>query len=96
MGLFDALTGAASNKAAKQNAAIIGQNLTVGADALTNGKNNALGSLGTLGQGTALGALNQGYSQARNDLGGQYGQTQGYLGQLGGLYNPLVQQGGKA
>ncbi len=97
MGVFDALTGAAANRAAKNNAAIIGQNLGVGADALTTGTNNALATLGTRGSGaTALSALAGGYSNARDDLNRQYGQTQGYLGQLGDLYNPLVQQGGGA
>lgn len=97
MGIFDALTGAAANRAAKNNAAIIGQNLGVGADALTTGTNNALATLGTRGSGaTALSALAGGYSNARDDLNNQYGQTQGYLGQLGQLYNPLVQQGGNA
>lgn len=96
MGLFDALTGSASKKAAQQNAALINQGLTAGADALTTGANNAITTLGTRDAGTALSALGQGYGQARTDLGGQYGQTQGYLGQLGNLYNPLVQQGGRA
>lgn len=97
MGVFDALTGAAANRAAKNNAAVIGQNLGVGADALTTGTNNALATLGTRGSGaTALSALAGGYSNARDDLNNQYGQTQGYLGQLGQLYNPLVQQGGGA
>ncbi|AWI90280.1 hypothetical protein C0214_19675 [Methylobacterium sp. DM1] len=97
MGIFDALTGAAANRAAKSNAAVIGQNLGVGADALTTGVNNALATLGTRGSGaTALSALAGGYQNARDDLTNQYGQTQGYLGQLGQLYNPLVQQGGGA
>lgn len=91
------MTGGAANRAAKNNAAIIGQNLGVGADALTTGTNNALATLGTRGSGaTALSALAGGYSNARDDLNRQYGQTQGYLGQLGDLYNPLVQQGGGA
>ncbi|GAA0236098.1 hypothetical protein LNAOJCKE_0953 [Methylorubrum aminovorans] len=91
------MTGGAANRAAKNNAAVIGQNLGVGADALTTGTNNALATLGTRGSGaTALSALAGGYSNARDDLNNQYGQTQGYLGQLGQLYNPLVQQGGGA
>lgn len=97
MALLDALTGGAANRAAKNNAAVIGQNLGAGADALTTGTNNALATLGTRGSGaTALSALAGGYSNAREDLNNQYGQTQGYLGQLGASYAPLIQQGGGA
>lgn len=93
MAIFDAISGGAYKTAAKNNAQAIGQGLTAGADALTNGTNNALATLGTLGQGTALGALGQGYGQARNDVTAGYGAAQPFLSKLGEAYNPMVQGG---
>jgi len=98
VGLFDALSGAASQRAAKSNQYAIGAGTQLGGDALTTGYRNAQGLLGTGdgSTGTALSALGAGYGQARNDLNSQYGQTQGYLGQAGNAYGNLVNQGGNA
>ena len=98
MGIFDALTGAASQRAAKSNQYAINAGTQLGGDALTTGYRNAQGLLGTGdgSTGTALGALGAGYGQARNDMTNQYGQTQGFLGQAGDLYAPLVNGGAGA
>lgn len=96
MALFDAISGGAYKTAAKNNAQAIGAGLTAGGDALTNGTNNALATLGTLGQGTALGALTQGYGQARNDVTAGYGAAQPFLSKLGEAYDPMVQGGQSA
>lgn len=47
------------------------------------------------GQGSALSVLGQGYADSTGALGNAYGQTQGYLSQLGALYAPMA-QGGRA
>ncbi|MGX7706312.1 hypothetical protein [Methylobacterium sp. Gmos1] len=99
MGLLDALTGAASERAAKNNRFAIDSGLRLGADALTNGTSMAQGYLGvnTTGAGqNSLTALSDGYNAARGALNGQYGQTQQYLGQLGGLYDHMAQGGRSA
>jgi hypothetical protein len=96
MGLFDALTGAASQRAAKNNAFAIQAGTGLAADALTNGYANAQGYLGVNNGGNALLSLGSGYADAQNALRGQYGQTQGYLGQLGGLYDHMAQGGRSA
>lgn len=93
MGIFDAISGGAYKTAAKNNAQAIGQGLTAGADALTNGTNNALATLGTLGQGNALQALGQGYGQARNDVTAGYDAAQPFLSKLGSAYDPMVAGG---
>lgn len=93
MGIFDAISGSAYKKAARNNAAAIQQGVTAGADALTTGANNAIDTLGTRGQGTALSALGQGYGQARNDLTAGYVGAQPALAKLGSAYGHMVQGG---
>lgn len=99
MALLDALTGAASQRAAKSNQYAIQSGLGLGADALTNGTAMAQGYLGvntTGGGGNSIQSLQDAYGTARGDLTNQYGQAQGYLGQLGGLYNHMAQGGQNA
>lgn len=86
MALLDAITGNAFKTAGRNNAQAIGAGLTAGGDALTVGQNNALASLGTLGQGNALQALGAGYTQARGDIAAGYGAAQPALAQLGSAY----------
>jgi hypothetical protein len=92
MGIFDALTGAAGAKAAKNNAYAIQTGM--------NQANTALGdNYGTANNilaNSALPALGAGYAQARSDIGGQYGATQGYLDQQGNLYDHMAQGGQSA
>lgn len=95
MGIFDAISGGAYKKAAKQNAAMIQQGVTAGADALTSGANSAIDSLGTRGQGNALSALGSGYTQARGDLTAGYAGAQPALAKLGNQYDRMI-QGGQA
>lgn len=96
MALLDAITGNAFKTAARNNAQMIGAGLTAGGDALTNGQNSALATLGTLGRGTALDALGQGYGQARSDVTAGYGAAQPFLSKLGAAYDPMVQGGQNA
>lgn len=96
MGLFDALSGAASKKAARQNQIAIDNALASGTGSLNTGADRATGYLGVNNGGNAMDALGAGYGQARSDVAGQYGQTQGYLGRLGEQYAPMAQQGSKA
>lgn len=74
----------------------IGNAMAAGTDALNKGATAATGYLGVNDGGNALSSLGAGYGQARNDVNSQYGQTQGYLGQLGSQYEPMVQQGSAA
>ncbi|WP_411904165.1 hypothetical protein [Methylorubrum thiocyanatum] len=94
MAIFDAISGGAYKTAAKNNAQMISQGLTASGDALTNGVNNALATLGTRGTGaTALSALGQGYGQARNDITAGFDAAQPTLAKLGAAYDPMVQGG---
>lgn len=97
MGLLDLFTGAASQTAAKNNAAAIGTGEQQAGNALLTsygqGQNFLLGS--NQGPG-AFQYSTQGYDTGKQDAANQYGQTQSYLGQLGGLYQPMVQGGGNA
>ncbi|MDR7040507.1 hypothetical protein J2X36_005290, partial [Methylobacterium sp. BE186] len=96
MGLFDAISGAASERAAKKNQAVLAATSGQANNAINGGYTNAVNALTDLNNPSALTRLGQGYDQARGDLGSQYGQTQGFLGQLQGLYAPMVQGGGNA
>lgn len=93
MALFDALSGAAYDRANKRNVGAITAGLNQGTGALTETYGNALKWLVDANDPSALGALGQGYGQARSDLTSQYGQTQGYLGQATDAYRPLVTAG---
>jgi hypothetical protein len=98
LGIFDALTGAASQRAAKNNQAAIGAGTGLAADGLTTGYANAQQLLGTGNgsNGNALSALGSAYGQSTGALNGQYGQTQGYLGGIQDLYGGLTQSGQQA
>lgn len=96
MAILDAISGGAYKTAAKNNLQAIGQGLTAGADALTTGANNAITTLGTRGQGTALQALGQGYGQARNDITAGFDAAQPTLAKLGAAYDPMVAGGQNA
>ncbi|KQQ39119.1 hypothetical protein ASF58_22770 [Methylobacterium sp. Leaf125] len=98
MGLFSAITGDASLSAYNKNKQAIGATQNLSGDALTQGYANAQSLLGT-GNGSggnALQALGAGYGQSRNDLTGQYGQTQSFLGQIGDVYGGLTKSGQQA
>lgn len=90
MSIFDAFTGGAYKRAAKNNNQAIQQGVTAGADALTTGANNAITTLGTRDAGSALSALGSGYQQARNDLTAGFGAAQPTLAKLGAAYDPMV------
>lgn len=97
MSLFDAISGGAYETANKRNLAAIAAGQQTGGNALLNTSQNALDYLlGQNGQGGAFQYAGQGYDQAKADTTSQYGQTQGYLGQLGSLYQPMVQGGSNA
>ncbi|MDR7037402.1 hypothetical protein J2X36_002149 [Methylobacterium sp. BE186] len=96
MGIFDALTGAAASNAARKNQAVLAATSGQANNAINGGYTNAVNALTDANGPGALTALGQGYDRARSDLGSQYGQTQGFLGQLQGLYAPMVQGGGNA
>ena len=98
MAILDSLTGAASRSAYNKNKQAIGATQNLGGDALTQGYAGAQRLLGTGdgSAGNALSALGSGYDQSRNDLRGQYGQTQGYLGGIQDLYGGLTQSGQQA
>lgn len=97
MSILDALTGDAYSAARKQNLAAIGTGEQQAGNALLTsygqGQNFLLGS--NQGPG-AFQYSTQGYDTGKTDAANQYGQTQGYLGQLGSLYQPMVQGGGDA
>ncbi len=94
MSLFDAFSGAPGNTAYKNNLAAIGQGQQIAGNALTNTSQNALDYLlGKDGQGGGFQYTTQGYNNAKSDLSNQYGQTQNYLGQATGAYQPLVNAG---
>ena len=94
MSLFDLFTGAASKTAAKNNLQAISIGQQQAGNALQDSAKAGLSYLfGGPDSGGALQALDSGYGQARSDLGSQYTQTQGLLGQLGSLYQPLTQGG---
>lgn len=92
MSLFDALSGSGVSRATKngQQALLAGQTLGMGqiTDRLGDAQRLLLGPGGS-GANALLGA----YDNTKADLRGQYGETQGYLGQLSGLYQPMVDQG---
>lgn len=96
MGLFDSISGAAATRAARNNRQAIQGGLTAGTQSLANGYDAAGAILGTRDGGSALSALGQGFDQARGDVAGQYGQTQGLLSQIGQSYQPMIQGGGAA
>lgn len=94
MGLLDLFTGAASQRAARNNVSAINSGLTLSADALTKGANSGMSTLGIpQAGGNALSALGEGYGQARDDIGNQYQQTQDLLGQQEGLYGHMASGG---
>ena len=93
MGLLDLFTGAASEKAAKNNRSTIATGLNQTGTALQDTSKAALGYLLDGSNPSALTSLGQGYGQARQDLGSQYGQTQGFLGQQGDLYDHMAAGG---
>lgn len=95
MGLFDAIDGSAYDKANKRNMAAIATGLSQGGTALQDTSKAALGYLFGNGpnQPGAMQVTQAGYDQARGDLGTQYGQTQGFLGQATDAYKPMVQAG---
>lgn len=96
MALFSALTGSASAKAAKNNATAINNGLNLSYTALGEGYDAAGKLLGTGNGGSALSSLGAGYDTARNDVMNGGAATQGYLGQIGGLFDGLTQSGQQA
>lgn len=96
MSFLDAFTGNAYKTAAKNNNMAIQQGVTAGADALTTGANNAITTLGTRGNGTALAALGSGYQQARDDINAGFAGAQPALSKLGEAYSPMVASGQSA
>lgn|GEM_PF-4131369 len=91
---MDLFTGAASQRAARNNQYAIATGQQQGGNALMSTADSALGYLlGTPGSAGSLQVTDRGYDQAGNALTGQYGQTQGYLGQLGDLYAPMTSAG---
>lgn len=96
MGIFDALTGSAYDRSAKANGAAVTTGLNQSGAALQGTAQSALGYLLDGTNPSAMTALQGGYGQARNDIAGQYGQTQGYLGQQGDLYNHMAAGGQNA
>lgn len=86
MGLFDAISGAASERAYKKNAAVIGQLGTAGGNALADNYAAAHEKLFNPNGGSALTALGTGYGLGTDALKSQYGETQGFLARMQDLY----------
>lgn len=95
MGLFDALTGNAAKQGVKngQQALLAGQTLGMGqiTDRLGDASRLMLGE-----GGSGANALRSGYDIGRQALTDKYGSTQGYLGGIQTLYQPMASGGQSA
>jgi hypothetical protein len=94
MGLFDAIDGSAYETANKRNLSAIATGLNQGGTALQDSARASLGYLfGTPTDPGSFQLTQQGYGQARGDLGNQYQTTQQLLGQATSAYQPIVNAG---